>query len=118
MAGNGDKSKVLLSASVYDGDKGEWTPKRNIRNVRVIYVADMLSNESIKMLVLEGEAWDYTRMRWYSVYGELALQLAPDFVIGGEQQLYIPFDQLVKVEWFSNTIYRKFIIGERNDKLE
>jgi len=105
-------NKTLLRANVYDVAKKTATPERNIRDVRVIYVGDILENKDFKIVVLQAEMWDYPTYTWQDVYGELAMKLEPDQTF--DKPIFIPFDSLANVEWTTNRYEPLFVVGHRN----
>jgi len=116
MSKNPDRSQVLLRANVYDAQTSAMTPERNIRNVRVIYVADLPEDKNTKIVVLEAEMWDYKEMIWRDIFGDLAVVMPEGAVISPDQPIEIPFPALSQVEWSTNRYDRLFHIHHREDK--
>lgn len=102
---------VLLRASVWDVKDGKWTKERNIRKVHAIYIGDVTEQEDMKIIVLQGEMWNYKSMKWEPVYGEVAMVLNPGQAL--DKPIYLPFDQLGQVEWSTNRFEKVIVIGER-----
>lgn len=116
MMSNPDKSLVLLRANVYDTQNSVMTPERNIRNVRVVYVADVPSDGNLKMVILEAEMWDYKEMIWRDIFGELAVIMPEGATVSPEAPIEVPFPALSQVEWSTNRYHRLFHIHHREDK--
>jgi hypothetical protein len=106
------QKKVYLNAKVYLADKEEFSPNRNIRDVHVIYLADIAENPNLKVVVFKGEMWDYKTFKWVDVYGELCLVLKEGQNL--TPPVYIPFDDLANVDWSTNRYSPLFTIGMRD----
>ena len=103
---------VLLRATVWDVKAGEWTKERNIRKVQAIYVGDVTEQEDMKIVVLEGEMWNYNTFKWERIYGELAMKLNEGQTL--DKPVYVPFDQLQHIEWSTNRFGHIFVLGQRS----
>lgn len=106
------QSDVLLRASVWDATANEWTRERNIRKVKVIYVGDVTEQEDVKIVVVEGEMYDYHKLTWVRIYGELGMKLNPGQTL--DKPVFVPFDDLAHIEWSTNRFERAFVLGSRN----
>lgn len=106
------EKEVLLRASVYIAHEAKHSPERNVRRVEAIYVGDVTDEPDLKIIVFKGEMWDYQKLIWVDIYGELAMKLNPGQTF--DAPIYIPFDELGNIEWSTNRWDKNFVLGKRD----
>lgn len=103
---------VLLRATVFMAETNTSSPERNVRSVEAIYVGDILDEPDLKVIVLQGEMWDYKALKWIPIYGELCIRLNPGQTF--DAPIFIPFDELGNIQWSTNRWAKTFILGTRD----
>lgn len=114
MPSKHDRSRVTLTAKVWDAEINDYTHERNIRNVRVIYVADLPDDADVKIVILEGEMWSTKETSWVNVYGELGMRMLPGQTISPQAPVLVPFASLSEVEWSTNRFTQLFAVAHRS----
>lgn len=105
------QKEVNIRAKVYITETGEMSPERNIRNVHVVYLGDIVDSPDLKVVVFKGEMFSYKTFEWQDLYGELVLVLKEGQNI--TPPIHIPFDDLMHIQWSTNRFTPLFTIGTR-----